>query len=78
MSFRTYMLECADESYYVGHTDDLDSRFARHQSGEPKCYTSGRLPVRLVWTQEFTTREEALAAEMQIRVGAEEASASSR
>lgn len=33
MGFWTYMLHCADRSFYVGHTDDLDCRFGAHQSG---------------------------------------------
>jgi predicted GIY-YIG superfamily endonuclease len=67
MSFWTYMLECADGSFYAGHTDDLDLRYAQHQSGELKCYASSRLPVRLLWSQEFATREEALTAERQVK-----------
>ena len=67
MAFWTYMLECADRSYYVGHTDDLDRRIAEHESGELRGYTSTRLPVRLVFAREFGSREEALAAELQIK-----------
>jgi len=61
------MLECADRSYYVGHTDDLGKRIAEHESGELRGYTSTRLPVRLVFAQEFASREEAFAAELQIK-----------
>jgi predicted GIY-YIG superfamily endonuclease len=67
MSFSTYMLLCADDSYYVGHTDDLERRMLQHNMGEPHCYTTSRRPVTLVWMQEFTTRDEALAAERQIK-----------
>jgi predicted GIY-YIG superfamily endonuclease len=67
MSFWTYMLRCGDGSYYVGHTDDLEQRHAQHANGFLKCYTSTRLPIVLVWSQEFATREEALAAERQIK-----------
>jgi len=67
MAFHTYMLHCADDSYYIGHTDDLAMRIAQHQSGGPRCYTSTRRPVSLGWSQEFVTREEALAAERQIK-----------
>jgi predicted GIY-YIG superfamily endonuclease len=31
--FWTYILKCADGSYYTGHTDELDKRVAQHQSG---------------------------------------------
>ena len=67
MSFWAYMLHCADRSFYVGHTDDLEHRMAQHQHGEIKGYTSTRLPVTLVWSQEFATRYEALQAERQIK-----------
>lgn len=61
------MLKCADGHFYVGHTDDLESRVAAHQSGLIDGYTKNRRPVGLVWNQEFPTREEALAAERQIK-----------
>jgi len=67
MSFWAYMLKCVDDSYYVGHTDHLENRVAAHHSGIPTCYTTARRPVLLVWSQEFATREEALAAERQIK-----------
>jgi predicted GIY-YIG superfamily endonuclease len=67
MSFAAYLLRCADGSYYAGHTDDLTRRFGQHQSGECSGYTATRLPVDLVWSQEFVTREEALAAEQRIK-----------
>jgi predicted GIY-YIG superfamily endonuclease len=65
--FFAYMLLCADDSYYVGHTDDLEYRIARHHEGAVLGYTTTRRPVRLVWSQEFPTREEALAAELKIK-----------
>ena len=67
MSFWTYMLRCVDSSYYVGHTDELDARVGAHQSGLIEGYTQKRRPVTLVWSQEFGDREEAFAAERQIK-----------
>ena len=67
MPFWVYVLECADQSYYVGHTDNLEKRVAGHESGELDGYTSSRLPVRVVFTQEFLTREEALAMELRVK-----------
>lgn len=67
MSFWTYILRCADGSYYTGHTDNLDRRFVQHQSGEIAGYTHSRRPVELMWSQTFTSREEALAAELQVK-----------
>jgi tRNA/rRNA methyltransferase len=65
--FFTYMLRCADGSYYVGHTDDVERRIAQHASGPSSGYTETRLPVQLAWFEEFPTREEAKAAEAQVR-----------
>ena len=67
MSYWAYMLYCADRSFYVGHTDDLDVRIATHMSGDFGGYTSTRLPVKLVWWDEFPSRYEALCAERQIK-----------
>ena len=67
MSFFVYILRCADGSYYVGHTDQLEARIAAHERGEIAGYTRKRRPVRLVFAEEFGTRQEALAREMQMK-----------
>jgi len=67
MSFWVYILRCADGSYYTGHTDNLEKRIAEHQAGEIEGYTSTKLPVTLVFSQEFPSREEALVCERQIK-----------
>src|SRR3954453_14932929 len=67
MSFWAYMLRCADGSYYVGHTDDLSARVGAHQSGLIEGHTQKRLPVLLVWSQDFPDRDQAFAAERQIK-----------
>jgi predicted GIY-YIG superfamily endonuclease len=67
MAFRVYILGCADGSYYVRHTDNLEHRIEQHQSGALGRYTRKRHPVRMVYSQEFSTREEAFAAERQIK-----------
>jgi predicted GIY-YIG superfamily endonuclease len=61
------MLRCSDGSYYIGHTDNLKQRIGQHQSGALPGYTHSRRPVELVFSQEFSTREEALASERQIK-----------
>ena len=67
MSFWAYMLRCADGSFYVGHSDDLTSRIAQHQSGAITGYTQSRRPVSLVWSEEFPERDQAFAAERRIK-----------
>lgn len=67
MAFYTYILQCADRSYYTGHTDDLEKRIAQHHDGTLPGYTHDRRPVDLVWVQEFPSRYEALEAEQRIK-----------
>lgn len=67
MAFWAYILRSADDSYYTGHTDNLDRRIGEHRAGACPGYTSKRLPVELAWSQAYTTREEALTAELQIK-----------
>ena len=67
MPFYTYMLHCGDRSFYTGHTDHLQTRIAQHEAGAIPGHTQNRRPVKLVWSQEFGTRMEALEAERQIK-----------
>ncbi|MCX5925020.1 MAG: GIY-YIG nuclease family protein [Candidatus Dependentiae bacterium] len=66
MSFYVYILKCSDGSYYTGHTDTIENRLSEHQAGTTS-YTQTRLPVMLMFMQDFATRSEALEAEMRIK-----------
>jgi predicted GIY-YIG superfamily endonuclease len=65
--FYMYILKCNDGSYYTGHTDDIEKRVAEHQTNTFFCYTSMRLPIELVYVQEYPTRAEAIIAECKIK-----------
>lgn len=66
--FWVYILQCRDSSYYTGHTDNLEARlYQHHNKAFPTCYTATRLPVKLVYSDQFTSRIEALSAEKQIQ-----------
>lgn len=67
MSFCVYILRCADGSYYTGHTDDLEKRLAEHHAGQVDGYTAMRRPVTLLFSEIFSTREEAVASERRIK-----------
>ena len=67
LPFFAYMLRCADQTYYVGHSDELERRIAEHGFGQIPGYTATRLPVELVWSETFPSRIEALSAERQIK-----------
>ncbi len=62
-----YLLHCADRSSDVWHTDELEKRVSRHDRGECGGYTAPRRPVWVVSTLAFASREEAVAAERQIK-----------
>ena len=62
-----YILECGDGSYYVGSTRNLNQRISQHQSGKGAKYTSGRLPVELVYCEEYERVDEAYYREKQVQ-----------
>ena len=62
-----YILECMDSSYYVGSTKDLERRLAQHQDGVGAKYTARRLPVKLVYVEEFERIDEAFRREKQVQ-----------
>jgi len=62
-----YILECADGSYYVGSTKDLEYRLSEHQEGKGAKYTSRRLPVKLVYCEEYERVSDAYAREKQVQ-----------
>ncbi len=65
--FFLYILKCNDDSYYVGHTDEIEKHVAEHMLGSVPCYTSIRLPVELVFIQNFNSRTEAIDMERRIK-----------
>ena len=62
-----YILECADGSYYVGSTRALERRVWQHQNRKGAKYTQRRLPVKLVYAEEFPTVQDAYFAEKQVQ-----------
>ena len=67
MSFWAYILHCLGGIFYTGHTDNLPRRIAEHETAAIVGFTSDRLPVTLVWSQEFSTRVEALETGRRIK-----------
>lgn len=62
-----YILKCADNSYYTGSTIDLQRRLIQHQNGEGANYTKKRLPVDLVYFEEYSRIDEAFFREKQVQ-----------
>ena len=63
----TYMARCADGSLYTGWTNDLDKRIKAHNAGKGAKYTKTRLPVELVYWEEYETKEAAMSREYAIK-----------
>ena len=62
-----YMLLCRDGSFYVGITNDLAERLTEHTRGKDSIYTARRRPVRLVWSEQFGSQNEARKREVEIK-----------
>lgn len=68
MIYTVYILKCSDQSYYVGVTNNIESRLVEHNSGlNRKAYTYSRRPVALVYTEHFGAISDAIAFEKQIK-----------
>ncbi|MBR5579513.1 MAG: GIY-YIG nuclease family protein [Lachnospiraceae bacterium] len=65
--YYTYIVECADGTYYTGYTVNLEKRLHTHNLGKGAKYTRARLPVSLIYREEFATKEEAMSREWQIK-----------
>ena len=63
----TYILRCADGTYYCGWTNNLDRRLKAHNEGKGAKYTRSRRPVALVYYEAFSTKEEAMRREYEIK-----------
>ncbi len=67
MSGYMYILECADDTYYTGSTKNIEFRLAQHQTGDGANYTKKRLPVKLLYLEEYHRIDEAYWREKQVQ-----------
>ena len=67
LAWFVYILRCSDDSYYVGHTQDVSARVKRHQDGAGAAWTAARRPVSLVFEEELPSEAAAVARERQIK-----------
>lgn len=63
----TYIVKCKDDTFYTGWTTDLDKRIKAHNNKKGAKYTKSRVPVTLLYQEEFTTKEEAMKREYEIK-----------
>jgi putative endonuclease len=63
-----YILECADNSFYVGVTNNVGRRFIEHSAGvHEEAYTFRRRPLKLVFCRQFKRPIEAIKFEKQLK-----------
>jgi putative endonuclease len=62
-----YIVICGDNTLYCGYSNDVTKRVSNHNKGYRAKYTKTRLPVRLVYTECFDTKSEAMKREYQIK-----------
>lgn len=63
----TYIVECRDKTLYTGWTTDLEKRIKAHNEGKGAKYTKSRAPVKLVYYEQYETKQEALKREYAIK-----------
>ncbi|SHJ47992.1 type I restriction enzyme, R subunit [Tangfeifania diversioriginum] len=67
--YYVYVLECENDSYYIGQTSDLIKRWGQHISGQGAKWTKIHKPIRIVHYEIFPGREEAVAREKELKTG---------
>lgn len=67
MSWIVYILECADGTFYTGITNNLETRLQKHESGKGAKYTKGRGPYKILLTEDYESKSEALKREIYIK-----------
>lgn len=61
------MARCNDHSLYSGYCTNLEAREAMHNSGKGAKYTRSRQPVKIVYSESYTTKSEALKREIELK-----------
>lgn len=67
MPWYTYILICNDRSYYIGITNDLNRRVKLHNSQKGSKYLHSKLPVRLIYSEQYVNKSEARIREIQLK-----------
>lgn len=67
MRHYVYVLLCQDGTFYTGYAKDLNVRVSMHEKGKGARYTKIHKPKKLVYTEEFRTRKEAMRREREIK-----------
>lgn len=67
-SYFIYIVECSDQSYYTGMTNNLERRIEEHNFGaDERCYTFNKRPLTVVYIEEFNDVNQAIVREKQLK-----------
>ena len=67
MPYYVYVILCDDGSFYTGYTKNVNSRMRLHVNGKGARYTKMHKPKKLVYTEEFDYRAEAMKRERKVK-----------
>ena len=62
-----YLLLCKDKSIYTGIAKDVATRFKTHKAGRGGRYTRSHKPLKILYSEKFTTKSKALKRETKIK-----------
>jgi len=67
MAWVVYILKCSNNSYYVGHTENLEARLQLHSNGKGAQHTAKHHPVSLIYQESAGSKQSAIKRELQIK-----------
>ena len=65
--YYVYIIQCEDDSLYTSITNNLERRFLEHKSKIGGHYTASHKVGKIIYTEEYKTKSEALKREAQIK-----------
>jgi len=66
-TYYVYIVQCPDNSYYTGVTNDVERRLIEHNNERDTKYTYRKRPVKLVWFENYNDINQAIEKEKQIK-----------
>ncbi len=65
--YYVYIILTVNNKLYCGYTDNVEKRFNLHMEGKGAKYTKANKPLKIVYTKEFDTKQEAQKEEYRIK-----------
>ncbi len=67
MKYFVYLARCNDQSLYVGSCNNVEAREIKHNKGEGSLYTKQRLPIKIIYFENYDTLAAARKREKQLK-----------